>query len=203
MGGVISTTALVAVENHLFARGLTTVLEETDDFVPIGTVHRLDDVFRQAQEKEPDLLLLDMSLGGTSQLVARIKYALPAMKVVVVGERPLAGISMRRGADGFVVKSADATVFVQGLRQILAADEFTAIGVKNSSRMAPRPLTAREAEILDAAGGGLSNKRIAAQFGVSETTVKFHLGNAFRKLGVSNRAQGALAAYQHDLASES
>jgi DNA-binding NarL/FixJ family response regulator len=75
---------------------------------------------------------------------------------------------------------------------VLRGREFTVVGtVPPTDRTV---LTAREHEVVSGAGRGLTNGEIASELGVSEQTVKFHLGNAFRKLGVANRAQAAVAA---------
>jgi DNA-binding NarL/FixJ family response regulator len=109
--------------------------------------------------------------------------------------------ALRRGAAAYVVKSVDPEDLPGTLRQALEGNVHTAIGVENEERSGAKALglTEREVTILGALARGLSNDEIAKEFWVAPQTVKFHLTNIYRKLGVKNRTEATRIAYQHGL----
>ena len=186
---------VVADSQPLAVHGLEAVLASTDDFEVVRTINDLSEVDAAIAETPADVLIIDLDAAPHSPtLLSRLKQLQPEMKIVGVGApgNPAAIRSaFARGADGFHVRTVTADELVAGLRQILVAAEFTPIGEASALETSPAPLTSRELVILEAVSRGLSNKRIACELWVTEQTVKFHLSNAFRKLGVSNRTEAA------------
>jgi DNA-binding NarL/FixJ family response regulator len=109
--------------------------------------------------------------------------------------------ALRRGASAYVVKSVDPDDLPATLRQALEGNVHTAIGLEDDRTSGAKALglTDREVTILGALARGLSNDEIAKEFWVAPQTVKFHLTNIYRKLGVKNRTEATRLAYQHGL----
>jgi DNA-binding NarL/FixJ family response regulator len=108
---------------------------------------------------------------------------------------------LRRGATAYIVKSIDPDDLPATLRQALEGNLHTALGIDSDERSGAKALglTEREVTILGALARGLSNDEIAKEFWVAPQTVKFHLTNIYRKLGVKNRTEATRLAYQHGL----
>ena len=109
--------------------------------------------------------------------------------------------ALRRGAAAYVIKTVNPDDLPGTLRQALEGNVHTAVGVDESDKPGAKALglTEREVTILGALARGLSNDEIAKEFWVAPQTVKFHLTNIYRKLGVKNRTEATRLAYQHGL----
>ena len=109
--------------------------------------------------------------------------------------------ALRRGAAAYVIKTVNPDDLPATLRQALEGNVHTAIGAEDTERASAKALglTERELTILGALARGLSNDEIAKEFWVAPQTVKFHLTNIYRKLGVKNRTEATRIAYQHGL----
>jgi len=156
---------------------------------------------RLVEEHRPDLLVTDLHLPrhpyGGAECIRRSLEILPALKAVVLSashDTAQISVALRSGASAYVTKSAEAEDFASAVRQAfqpslyLAAPRLAREGAFMGATPAARAgLTARESEIMSLAAQGLSNASIARQLWVTEPTVKFHLSNTYRKLGVSNR----------------
>jgi DNA-binding NarL/FixJ family response regulator len=188
---------LVADSQPLSICGLEAVLSKTDDFEVVRTVTDLGEVDAVVAETPADLLVIDLdAVSYSPSFVMRLKQLQPGLKVVAVGaagDSALIRTAFAMGADGYHVRTVTPDELVAGLRRLVLATEFTPIGEACELPMSASPLTSRELVILEAVGRGLSNKRIAGDLWVTEQTVKFHLANTFRKLGVSNRTEAARA----------
>ena len=129
----------------------------------------------------------------------------PEIKVIVLSvssDRSLIDNVLKRGASAYIVKSVNPVDLPSVIRQALEETVYTAVGLPDdpSSRAAKAAgLTERELAILTALARGMSNAAIAKQLWVAQQTVKFHLTNIYRKLGVANRTEAARYAYQQGL----
>ena len=126
------------------------------------------------------------------------------MKVVVLSvstDENVIQTVLKRGASAYIVKSINPIDLPSVLRQAMEGTVYSAIGLPEAGDSAARAagLTEREAAILSALARGLSNEAIGKELWVAEQTVKFHLTNIYRKLGVANRTEAARLAYQHGL----
>ena len=120
----------------------------------------------------------------------------------VSADRSLIDNVLKRGASAYIVKSVNPVDLPSVIRQALEETVYTAVGLPDdpSSRAAKAAgLTERELAILTALARGMSNAAIAKQLWVAQQTVKFHLTNIYRKLGVANRTEAARYAYQQGL----
>jgi DNA-binding NarL/FixJ family response regulator len=155
---------------------------------------------------KPDVVLLDLRMPGADGLacLSRIRKQYPDVKVVVLSvstDENVIQTVLKRGASAFIVKSINPIDLPSALRQAVDGTVYSAIGLPDPGESAARAagLTERETAILAALARGLSNEAIGKELWVAEQTVKFHLTNIYRKLGVSNRTEAARLAYQNGL----
>jgi DNA-binding NarL/FixJ family response regulator len=154
----------------------------------------------------PDLVLLDLRMPGADGLtcLAQIRKRYPEVKVVVLSvstDEKVIQTVLQRGAAAYIVKSVNPVDLPSALRQAIDGTVYSAIGMPERSDSAARAagLTDRETAILAALARGLSNEAIGKELFVAEQTVKYHLTNIYRKLGVANRTEAARLAYQNGL----
>src|SRR5438874_2365336 len=136
--------------------------------------------------------------------LGQIRKRYPEVKVVVLSvstDEHVIQTVLKRGASAYIVKSINPIDLPSALRQAVEGTVYSAIGLPESGDNPARAagLTERETAILSAVARGLSNEAIGKELWVAEQTVKFHLTNIYRKLGVSNRTEAARLAYQHGL----
>jgi NarL family two-component system response regulator LiaR len=146
-------------------------------------------------------------VSGTD-CIERIGEASPTVKVVVLSaseDRASIDAALAAGASAYIVKSVNPGDIASVLRQAACGNVFHATAKPVASRIANPELqgpvlTEREGMILEAVAAGLSTAAISKDLWVSEHTVKFHLTNIYRKLGVANRAGAVRYAMEHGLA---
>jgi DNA-binding NarL/FixJ family response regulator len=157
----------------------------------------------------PDVVVIDEEDGdAVLQRAGEVRAAVPDATIALLASRLDAerlADAAAAGVDAAIAKSAPPATVGMLIREVAAGTVF------HFTRMAPAArdrsaddaaacLTARELEILGLAASGMSNSRIARSLFVTEQTVKFHLSNVYRKLGLSNRTQAAHFAHVHGLA---
>lgn len=156
-----------------------------------------------AQDDTFDLVLLDLKMPGldASTALAVLCRRHPAVPVVVVSADDDAATiraCMDAGASGYIPKSARREILSAALAIVADGGLYLPPALHPAPATAPRttasPLTVREREVLQGVCAGEPNKTIARRLGISEATVRAHLGAVFRALGVSNRTQAALSA---------
>ena len=195
---------LVADDHPLILSSVRHVLERDGEFEIVAETARGDQVLRLAAQYSPDVVLLDLRLPGLDGLVCldQLKRRFPETKVIVFSaaddETVIANV-LKRGGDGYVIKSVNPDDLAGAIRQVVEGTVFHALGRGAVDEQRETGLTGRELAILKALGRGLSNKAIAGELWVTEQTVKFHLTNIYRKLGVANRTQAARYALAHGL----
>ena len=174
----------------------------------VGRTHALEEALRLVRKHHPDLLVVDLYGSGVAdaddflrRITARLTdgklIVLSAVDDPVVARRALAG-----GAAAYVVKSEKLSDLDFAVRQALRRSIYLPLGdageaATGSDEPGPELLTTRELEILRLAAEGASNPEVARRLWITEQTVKFHLTNVFRKLGVSSRAEAARWARAH------
>lgn len=140
---------------------------------------------------DAEVVLLDLELPGMSGVEAVTRIETPVLILTAYANDEQIDRALRGGARGYLLKGASLDEIERAIRA--AARGETYLDPRVASRVialshAPR-LSAREREVLHHVAGGLSNKEIAMQLGISERTVKFHVTAIFDKLGAENRAQ--------------
>jgi DNA-binding NarL/FixJ family response regulator len=206
----------VLVDQHplwLLALGQTLASASVD---VVGTAGTLVAARRLIEELRPDLVIVEgaMREGETTGLawLAEINERFQGIKLIVLSASDdLADVNaaLNSGAAAYVVKTANPYDLTVAVRQVYEPSIYLFRKWQNGRRTIPQPssnanagLTRREVEILELAAEGLSNDQIAKQFWVTVQTVKFHLSNIYRKLGVSNRTTAARQAQLRGLLPE-
>jgi DNA-binding NarL/FixJ family response regulator len=202
---------LVADDHPLVVAGVREVLQRDPSFEVVGSASSGSEVMPLVERLRPDVVLLDLRMPGIDGLgcLERIHTRHPHIKVVVLSmttDPEQIQAAFKRGACGFVIKSIDPSDLASAIRQAVDGTAFHALGLpalNEDSVARAAGLTAREWMIMKAVSRGLSNQAIGKELWVTEQTVKFHLTNVYRKLGVANRTEAARWAFARGLADES
>jgi DNA-binding NarL/FixJ family response regulator len=203
---------LIADDHPLILAGIKHALEEAEGFEVVAETNNGAQVLPLVSQTKPDLALLDMRMPGMDGLTCldRIRERHPDVKVVILSvstDPDVIQDVLNRGASAYIVKSVNPVDVPSALRQALDGSVFNAIGLpeKQVADDAAKKagLTERETSILKALARGLSNDAIGKELWVAEQTVKFHLTNIYRKLGVSNRTEATRYAYENGLVDHS
>ncbi len=197
---------LIADDHKLIVEGVKRSLEDAPDFEIVGECSSGSQVLPMVARTNPDIVLLDLRMPGADGLscLARIRKQHPDVKVVVLSvstDQNVIETVLKRGASAYIVKSISPIDLPSALRQAVEGTVYTAIGLPDPGESPARAagLTERETTILAALARGLSNDAIGKELWLAEQTVKFHLTNIYRKLGVANRTEAARLAYQNGL----
>jgi DNA-binding NarL/FixJ family response regulator len=197
---------LVADDHPLILQGLRRTLDACEDIDVIGEARTGDEVMPLVERRRPDVVLLDMRMPGraSAECIRLIKESHPHVKTIVLSaseDRETIESAIHAGASAYVLKSVSAPDIPSLVRQVAAG--YTLFHTPQDVAAQPAgegpELTAREATILAAVAGGKTTKAISAELWVTEHTVKFHLTNIYRKLGVSNRSGAVRYAFEHGL----
>src|SRR4249920_85724 len=197
-------TRIVLVDDHAIMRqGLKAVLEREDDLRIVGEAGTPADAVATVAASRPHIVLLDLKLTAGPQtdgldVCRRLTAAHPGLGVLVLttfAEDRLVVESVQAGARGYVVKDVDTTELVRAIRAVSRGESaFDARSASAMVRSLSGGMPERERDVLRLLARGLSNRAIGAELFISETTVKFHVGNLMRKLMVSRRAEAVYAA---------
>ena len=211
---------ILLVDDHtLFRSGLKALLSRQDDFEVVGEASDGLEGVKQAEQLQPDLVLLDLDMpvmNGTEALAQMMEMnrQLPVVMLTVSEDADDLKEAFVLGARGYLVKNIDADYLVNSIRKIVAggsvmSPEMTSkfvngIRAKNLSLMPEvrpetvRSLTERERQILGCLAQGASNREMAQMLNMSESTVKAHLQRIMRRFDFSSRVQAAVfAAERH------
>ncbi len=210
---------ILLVDDHaLFRSGIRLLLQGEPDFDIVGEAADGLEAVKRAHQLQPQVVLLDLNLPGLSglEVLRLIKQDQPdcAVLMLTVSEdgTELAA-ALQAGADGYVLKNVDAGYLIDAIRKVVAGESVVSpalVGTLVSQlRSTPRAgiereaerLTQREREVVQWLARGVSNKEMARQLGLSESTVKIHVQNILKKLGLSSRVQVAVYAVEHGLGS--
>ena len=198
---------LLADGHPLLLAGLREILEADGGFEIVGEATHGSEVMPLVAHSSPDTVLLAMRIPGIDSLACldRILSTYPSVNVVMLtNDADPAQIqsAFRHGACGVLLKTIDPRDLAAAIRQAVDRTAFHAHGlpaITYSVATQTTGLTTRELEIVRAVASGQSNRVIAQELWITEPTVKFHLTNAYRKLGVSNRTEAARWALERGL----
>jgi DNA-binding NarL/FixJ family response regulator len=201
---------LIADDHPLMLQGIRRALEAAEDLEVVGEARSGDELLALVERRDPSLVLLDLNMPGLHGLecVAEIKLRWPEIKTVVISasdDRQSIDSALLAGASSYILKSVSPVDIPSVLRQAAAGAVYHVPSVPapraDDPQSASGPeLTPRETTILMAIAGGLTTKAISKDLWLSEHTVKFHLTNIYRKLGVTNRSAAVRYAFENDLA---
>ncbi|MHB8341615.1 MAG: response regulator [Mycobacteriales bacterium] len=205
---------LIADDQTVVREGLALLVALLDGIEVAGVARDGEEAVARAAELLPDVVLLDLRmplLDGVAAL-ARIRGEAPGVEVVVLStyadEASVLG-ALRAGARGYLTKDATAAEIEQAIRDAargrtrldaVVGERLVELVSQADGPSAPQGLTSREAEVLQLIARGLTNRDIARTLVVTEATVKTHVNNLLRKLGVSDRAAAVALAYRWGLA---
>jgi DNA-binding NarL/FixJ family response regulator len=205
-----SLKVLVADDHPLLLQALRRTLEASDGIEVVGEAGSGEELLALVARRKPDLVLMDLRMPGLDGLdcITEIKRAWPGVKTVVISaceDRASIDAALLAGASAYMVKSVSPMDVPSVLRQAAAGAVYhtpSAAPVRASEQFVESGagLTPRETAILRAIAVGLTTKAISQDLWLSEHTVKFHLTNIYRKLGVSNRSAAVRYAFENDLA---
>ena len=215
---------LLADDQPLLRRGFRMILEAEDGVTVAGEAGDGAEAVELARRVRPDVVLMDIRMPGTDGIEAtrRITAAEPGVRVLVLTTFDLdeyAFGALQAGASGFLLKDVRPHELVAAVRTVASGDAVVSPRVtrrllEEYARRLPvadagadpadrypqlASLTEREREVLAVVAQGLSNTEIAASLFVSETTVKSHVGRILAKLGLRDRVQIVVLAYESGL----
>jgi DNA-binding NarL/FixJ family response regulator len=196
----------VADDHRLISEGIRVALEEKSEFKFVGSVASGLAVLPLVKRTRPHVLILDLRMPGADGLyvLGQVKRHFPRTRVAICSvttDSQVIRTVLERGVDAYIVKADRPIDLPSILRLVMERTIDEPIGMPDAQRKPEviANLTDREVAILYALARGLSNEAIGRELWVAEQTVKFHLTNIYRKLGVSNRTGAARFAYQHGL----
>ena len=212
----MSVRVLIADDQAMVREGFSVLLGAQPGIEVVGEAVNGQDAVDKAAELRPDVVLMDVRMPVLNGLEATRLLAAGGPKVLVVTTFDLDEYvyeALRAGASGFVLKDASAQALAEAVRVVAAGDAMLSPSVTRRllgafARLgAPRPpdreqveqLTERETEVLTLVARGRSNAEIARDLVVAEQTVKTHMGRILTKLGLRDRTQAAVFAYETGL----
>jgi DNA-binding NarL/FixJ family response regulator len=218
----MTISVLLADDQPLLRRGFRMILEAEDDLTVTAEAANGEEAVELAHRHTPDVVLMDIRMPVTNGIEAtrRITAADPEIRVLVLTTFDLdeyAFGALQAGASGFLLKDVRPGEVVAAIRTVASGDAVVSPRVtrrllEEYAQVLPVPaelreqrypqlstLTEREREVLVAMAQGLSNTEIATSLFVSETTVKSHVGRILAKLGLRDRVQVVVLAYEAGL----
>jgi DNA-binding NarL/FixJ family response regulator len=183
-------------------------LADAEDFEIVDEVSVGSRVLPAVRETKPDVVLLDMRMPELDGLacLGRLRKHDPTIAVVILSsysDEDQIDAAREAGALGYIVKTIEPVDLPSVLRSALAGHPFAVWGQEAQPSVTSTgavALSERETAVLEAVARGLSNKEIGRELWISEQTVKFHLRNLYRKLGVTSRTEAARYAYSSGVA---
>jgi DNA-binding NarL/FixJ family response regulator len=210
----MSVRVLVVDDDALMRAGLRAVLSSDDGIEVVGEAIDGRDAVDRATRLGPDVVLMDVRMPRMDGIEAteRLHAASPGTRVLVLTtfeEDDYVFGSLRAGASGFLLKRSRPEELIGAIRTVAAGDALLAPSVtrrvidRAADRLPPggaderlADLTGREREVLEALARGLSNREIADALVVEESTVKTHVKRVLSKLGLRDRVQAVILAYE-------
>jgi NarL family two-component system response regulator LiaR len=213
---------ILVVDDHAVVReGLRAFLGLQDGFEIVGEAADGEEALERAEQLDPDVILMDLVMPKRDGVSAmqELKQRAPRSRVIVLtsfleDDRLLP--ALEAGAAGYLLKNSEPAELARAVRAAFAGDAVIdpTVAARVVHALSERPpaaagattalehLTGREREVLVLIARGRSNKRIAFELGISEKTVKTHVGHVLAKLGVTDRTQAAVLAVQEGLVDE-
>ena len=198
---------LVVDDHHLVRAGLITLLGAAPDIEVAGEAADGEQALAAAAATAPDVVLMDLSMPVLDGVAAtrRLLAERPGTRVVALtsfSDRQRVTDILAAGATGYVLKDCRPDDLLAAVRA--AADGHVPLDPRVAAALLPSreppladQLSEREKQVLRLVAAGLANKQIARRLGITESTVKVHTGNIFRRIGVTDRTSAALWAREH------
>ncbi len=200
---------VVLADDHAMVRqGIRQFLEEEGEIAVVAEAADGEETLRLLARHRPDVVVLDIQMPGMSgiEVMREVHTRFPEVRVLILtayDDEPYILALLRAGADGYILKSAEAEDLVRAVRSVAAGQSALSpeVARKVVQRMTAgeksvagpvEVLTEREVQVLQLAAQGFSNKEIGRRLGISARTVQGHLANIYGKLGVNNRTAAVI-----------
>jgi DNA-binding NarL/FixJ family response regulator len=197
---------LIADDHALTRAGIRFALDEREEFTVVGEAETGPQVLPLVGQTTPDVVLLDTDMPGLDGLTCleRMQTRYPDVAVVMLADDANPAqlqAAFARGARGWILKTIDPQELGPAIVHALDASVFVPYGPVHDDDAAARNagLSGRELDIIRLIGRGYTNKQIATELWITVQTVKFHLTNIYRKLGLPNRTAAARWAHESGL----
>jgi two-component system, NarL family, response regulator len=197
---------LVADDHPIVRQGLVAILNDQPDIQVVAQVDNGQQALEQFRLHQPDVALLDVQMPQMSGLAAitQIRSEFPEAAIILFSiyetdEDIYQGL--RAGAKAYLLKDTPCPETLEVIRSVSIGQRYisTTVGTKLANRMERIELSEREHEVLTSIAKGKSNKIIASELQISESTVKFHVANILLKLGASDRTHAVVNALQQGI----
>ncbi len=215
----MSKIRVLIVDDHQLLRdGLAAMLKDIEHIQVVGTASSGEEAINIAQDKIPDIILMDIMMSGMSGIEATrwIKEQNPAIKVIIVSmevNQGLIGDGIKSGIEGYLPKDVDKATLVKAINKVNAGEKFFSDSItkiifdsyyKQESGEKKEPaknkdLTKREVEVLKEVAMGKSNQEVADTLFISIKTVETHKSHILDKLGLKNTAELVKYAIKNEI----
>ncbi len=209
----MTITVVLADDQELLRAGLAMIVESEEDLTVVGQASNGEEAVELAVRSDCDVVVMDIrmpvldGIEATKRLVTRGRSRVLMLTTFDLDEYVFE--SFRAGASGFLLKDASRATILEGIRAVASGEALASPSVTRRliERFAQLPspsppgqalelLTPREVEVLRLLASGLSNTELAEHLVLSEKTVKTHVGRIFMKLGLRDRVQAVIFAYE-------
>lgn len=205
---------VIADDHSMIREGLKQLLELDGDILVVGEASNGEECLELIDKVSPDVVLLDINMpvmNGLKMLEALRSSKNKEQKVLILtihNEIEYLMKAMDIGVEGYVLKDAESAVLKKAIYKVNSGEDyidFTMVPLLNEriaqekEKVEDEKLTRREIEVLKLLAEGLFNKEIAYKLSISEKTVKNHVSNIFKKIGVFDRTQAAVYAIKNNI----
>lgn len=205
---------MIADDHSMIREGLKNLLELDGDIKVIAEAVDGEDCLARLQEVKPDVLLLDINMPKMNglEVLQRLKSSRLNLKVLVLtvhNEIEYLLKAVEIGINGYILKDSESAELKKAIFTIVQGETYIQPSLipalnskmieKSADEVRIDTLTRRESEVLKLLAVGMYNKEVAERLDISERTVKNHVSNIFKKLGVTDRTQAAVFAIRNNL----
>lgn len=211
-----SKIRILIVDDHAVVRkGIQALLATEDDLEVIGEAEDGEEAVELYQVLTPDLLLLDLIMPKVNgiEVIKKIKGDHPGAKILVLtsfAADDQVFPAIKAGALGYLLKDTEPADLIRAIRQVYSGESSLSPTIARkvldevfhpaAKELSPDPLTKREVDVLQVLATGKSNRDIAEELSISETTVRTHVSNILGKLHLASRTEAALYALKEGVA---
>ncbi|ESA37902.1 two component transcriptional family [Leptolyngbya sp. Heron Island J] len=201
-----SIRVLVADDHPIVRNGIAQMVNLADGMTVVAEATTGLDAVQQFREVQPDVTLMDLRMPDMSgvEAITTIRQDFPDARIAILTTYDTDEdifLGLQAGAKGYLLKDTEIDDLLDAIRTIHRGNKYIppAVGAKLAERMGLPPLSEREREVIQLMAEGKTNQEISEQLHLSESTVKFHISNIFKKLGVSDRTQAVLVALKRGI----
>lgn len=208
---------LIVDDHPLFRKGMRALLDSMPDVEVIGEAQTAEEAIEYAEQLQPDVILMDLQLPGSSGLdatreIVRLSPHIQILVITLFEDNDSIFAALQAGARGYILKDTDEEEMIRAIRSVGSGEAIFSPAIANhlmdyfstSRKKIPKQvfpeLTNREREILELIAIGESNHSIAERLSISLKTVRNHVSNIYSKLQVADRAQAVIKAREGGIA---